>query len=217
MKIYCLILFSFLGINSMAQDSAAISHTGTIPYRKNSVTGTISAGFIDWHRQDFNLPAGFEKNNVSGYALFYGKLEYGVGENISIAAAAGYDAFVYNYSQLYSGYGGPVKRYKADHFRIFSGGLIGYYHLGKKIRVKNLDPFIGVGFYLNNIRHSELAQSDSTTKVSLQHNGTPYIKVGARYYITPKFSLFADVGYDQQSIFSVGMSIRSFSRKETKQ
>ena len=216
MKIHCLILLSLLSFAARAQDTTAhLPAEKVVPYQRHSVMATVSAGFIDFHRQDFALPVGFEKNNTSGYGLFYGKLEYAVSDKISIAAAFGYDAFIYNYSQLYTGYTGPIKRYKTDHYRVFNAGAIAYYHLGKKIHVKNLDPFVGVGFYLNNIRHSALAEGDSTV-VSLRHNGTPYIKVGARYYITNRFSLFGDLGYDQQSIFSIGASCRFLPKKESK-
>ncbi len=214
MKIYLSFLLSVLTLNAWCQQDTAARTPGIgATYKQHTTIATISAGFIDAYRSDFSLPKGFEKNNTSGYALFYGKLEYGVGNKISLAAAFSYDAFVYNYSQLYTGYNGPIKRYKADHFRAFSGGLIAYYHLGDVIHIKRLDPFVGAGVSLNNIHHSELAQGDSTVSTT-RHVTSPYLKVGARYYISRQYSLFADLGYDQQSIFSVGFSCRFLPKRQ---
>lgn len=215
MKIAFSVFFALFAFNAWSQQDTTANLRNVGPtFSRHSVIATVSAGFIDHYRKDFTLPAGFEKSNTSGYAMFYGKLEYAVSNKVSLAAAFSYDAFVYNYSQLYPGYSGPVKRYKGDKFRLFSGGLIAYYHLGDVIHIKHLDPFIGAGVSLNNIRHSALAQGDSTV-IALQHTTTPYLKAGARYYISNQYSLFADVGYDHQSIFSVGFSCR-FLPKEKK-
>lgn len=182
-------------------------------YVRHSTIATLSMGFLDFHRSYYRFPKNFEKGNTSGYGLIYGKLEYGVSDRISMAATFGYDAFYYNFSQLYPGYyGSPAKHYKTDHLRILSCGLSAFYHLGNVIAIPHLDPFLGIGASINNIRHSALPQGDSTT-VNIEHTVTPYIKLGARYYITDKFSLFADAGYDKQSIFSIGASCRFFGRK----
>ena len=214
MKIFYCFLFVLLSVNAPAQtDSLHNMHAaGRHLYVRHSAMVTISAGFIDLYRQDFTLPKGFDKSNTSGYGLVYGRLEYGVSRKVSLAAAFSYDAFTYNYNQLYTGYNGIIKRYHADHFRLLSGGVTAFYHLGDAIHIKNLDPFIGLGGSLNNIRNSELAQGDSTV-TSRKHTTEPYLKIGARYYLTPKCSLFADLGYDRLSIFSIGFSCRFFPKK----
>lgn len=216
MKLYLALLFTFFGAAAQAQQDTT-SHTvpGPAAYKHHTTIATVSMGFIDPNRKKFDLPAGFEKSNTSGYAQFYGKLEYAVSNKVSIAGTVGYDAFVYNYSQLYTGYAGVVKRYKADQFRIVSIGATAFYHLGSIIHVKNLDPFVGAGLSLNNTRHSMLAQGDSTV-VTVEHGVTPYLKAGARYYISRHFSVFGDVGYDNMSIFSLGFSCRFFPKKEAK-
>jgi len=210
MKNFLTILLPFLSIAAWSQQDSALGSVGRShnpAYQQHTTIATLSLGFVDPYRKDFPMPKGFEYNNTSGYAMVYGKVEYGAGKNVSIGDNALNDAFVYNYSQIYSGYAGNIKRYKADRFRIFAIGAFASWHLGNKIRVKNLDPFVSVGLNLNNIRHSALPQGDSTV-VSLSHSVTPSIKVGARYYISRRFSLLADLGYDKQSIFSLGCSCR---------
>ncbi len=206
-------LFCFCASWSKGDDTTVVSHRQHRPFIQHCTLATMSLGFIDYHRSFYKLPANFEKGNTSGYGSVYGRLEYGVSDKISIAATFSYDAFYYNFSQVYAGYYGiNSKHFKIDHLRILSCGVSAFYHLNHLITVAHLDPFIGVGASINNIRHSALPQGDSTT-VNIEHTVTPYIKLGARYYITDKFSLFADAGYDKQSIFSIGASCRFFGRR----
>ena len=174
---------------------------------------TLSLGVIDPYRATYSLPAGFQKNNASGFAPMYAKLEYGFWKHLSVAATFGYDAVNYNFSQLYAGFNDTIKRYRTDNLRIFSGGLTAFYHLGPYINVRGLDPFIGIGVSLVNIRYNALPQGDSQV-VGTQHIATPYLKAGARYYISRTCSLYGDIGYDKQSIFSLGISCRFNGRKD---
>ena len=168
--------------------------------------GTVSVGVIDGYRRNFDIPDNFEKQSTSGFLPIYVKAEYAVTNSVSIAATFAYDNFNYNLYQVYSGFNGPIKRPVVNHFRLFSGGATVYYHLGNAIRINRLDPFIGVGFTINNIRHSAFPQGDSTV-VKKEHTASLYAKAGARYYVTDMFSLFGDIGYDKLSLFSVGASI----------
>jgi hypothetical protein len=177
---------------------------------KHAVTATVAVGFVDYYRQHYDMPTGFEKNNTSGFVPIYGRLEYGLSEHWGLAATFGYDGFVYNYNQLYEGYNGIIRRYKTDNFRLYSGGLAAYYHF-KKIGSR-LHPFMGGGLALNNIRHSALPQGDSTV-VSVTHTICPVLKAGARYFISDQFSVYADAGYDKQTIFSVGFSCMFYRKK----
>lgn len=181
-------------------------------YERYSVIPTVSIGFIDGYRNNYTLPSGFLKNNTSGFAPILVKLEYAVWRDVSLAATFSYDAIFYNFSQQYEGNNGPFVRYRTDNFRSLSGGISAFYHLRKFIPVHRLDPFVGVGLSLNNNRHSAYPQGDSTA-IKLSHTLTPYFKVGARYYISDRFSLFGDLGYDKPCIFSLGFSCRFFSGK----
>jgi hypothetical protein len=183
-------------------------------YQRHSTQVSLSLGFFDGYRNDLAFPAGFEKNNTSGYTNISVKVDYGISKNFSLAASFGYDAFVYNFNQLYTGHNGTIKRYKTNTFRMFNIGVIGYYHLGMLIKVNRLDPFVGIGLSLNNIRYSAYPQGDSTI-VKLDHTVTPYIKAGARYYMSDRFSIFGDVGYEKQAILSIGFSCRFLPKKDT--
>jgi hypothetical protein len=210
MKIYLAAFLVLLCFSSRAQQD-----TGSVPqptYKRHTILATVSLGFVDPYRQ-YTVPAGFEKNNSSGYALVYGKLEYGFTSHISLAATFVYDALYLNNSQLYTGFSGPIKRPQRDALRIVGGGVTAFYHLSSVIHVKHLDPFVGVGISLNNIRHSNYPQGDSTL-IKLDHVVTPYLKAGARYYLSSRCSLFGDVGYDNQSIFSLGFSCRFLPRTQ---
>ncbi len=209
----CLLAFtSFLAIGR-GDSTATHSFTGRNAYERYSTIATVSVGFIDGYRNNYSLPAGFYKGNTSGAAPFYGRLEYGAYEHISIGLLLGYDAFLYNFKQEYTGNNGPFIRYRTNNVRIFSGGVAAFYHLGRFIHIARLDPFIGLGLSLNNIRYSAYPQGDSTM-IKTDHTVTPYLKVGARYYISDKFSLYGDAGYDKQSVFSLGVSCRFFGRKK---
>lgn len=178
--------------------------TSFIPH---SVIATLSIGFIDGHRRDFKVPVGFERNNTSGFAPVSGKLEYGISNSMSLGLMLGYDLYYGNYYQLYTANGRDYKRYKTDKTDIYSAGLAAYYHFGKIIPIKRLDVFVGVGFMLNTERHSARPQGDSTVQVT-ERNVSPMLKAGVRYYIANRSSLFADIGYDKSSLFSLGYSCR---------
>ncbi len=209
---FLLVLFAYS--LQAAPDTTAKSNTPLHPtYVSHGLTATAAIGFFDANRYNYTIPSGFIKNNTSGFAPILAKLEYGLNNNVSLAATFCYDAFNYNFSQRYIGNNGPFIRYRTDAFRLASGGLTAYYHLGKYIRVKHLDPFIGVGVSLNNTRHSALAEGDSTT-IRFDHMLTPYLKVGARYYISDKFSIFGDLGYDKPCLVSIGFSSRFFIKKK---
>lgn len=215
MKRYFTVFFTLLSVTTWGQkdttaDKRLFSHS---VYELHSTQTTISLGFFDAYRHSFTLPAGFEKGNASGYANIAAKLDYGLSKQISLAANFGYDAFTYNFNQLYQGNNGIIRRYKTNKFRVLNLGLIAYYHLDKWISIKHLDPFVGVGLSLNNLSYSVYPQGDSTL-VKFEHTVTPYLKIGAHYYISDQFSLFGDVGYEKQSIFSLGFSCRFFSKEK---
>jgi OmpA-OmpF porin, OOP family len=182
------------------------------PYERNTVTATASLGFSDYYRNNFSVPSGFSKGTTTGFLPFFAKLEYGLTRHVSLAGTFGYDAFTNNFSQIYDGGGEPISRYMSNNTRIFSGGLTAYYHLLDVIHVKRLDPFVGLGVSLNNIRYSNYSQGDSTA-VRLDHTVSPYIKAGARYYISSAFSLFADAGYDHHVAASLGVSCRFLKKR----
>ena len=212
--VFCAALCS---LTSWAQKDTTKNTAGEAAYHAtyelHSTMATACIGVFDAYRYNYSLPAGFIKDNTSGFAPILLKLEYGFGRHISLAATFNYDAFNYNFSQQYQGYNGTFFRYRTDAFRAISGGIAALYHLQKVIHVSRLDPFVGLGLSLNNIRHSAYPSGD-TLAIKLSHTATPYIKVGARYYISNAFSVFADLGYDKPAIFSIGFCARFFPGKK---
>ncbi len=217
-----LVLFTFFSFTVLAQQDTAIHLQDTSKtivkkhpaFEKKSTIASVSLGFVDYYKQNYTLPAGYVKGNTTGFTPLYLRLEYAAGKHISIGATFGYDAFVYNFAQQYTGNSGAFTRYKADDFKAFSAGVMGYYHFGSLFHLRGLDPFIGIGGSVNNIRHSGLPQGD-TAVIQVTHPVTGSAKIGARYYLSQQFSLYGDVGYDQQSVFSIGASCRFFKKHKT--
>lgn len=216
MKHRLLLLLIAASLAGKAQtDSTSVAAPRYATYERHSALATVSVGFADDYRHNYSLPAGFEKGTTTGFTPFYAKLEYGLYQHISIAVLFSYDAFVYNYKQDYTGNNGPFARYRTDKARIFGGGLAAFYHLQSIIHIRHLDPFVGIGVSLNNIHHGTYPSGDTTARKT-EHIVAPYLKVGARYYVSSKVSLFADAGYDKQSMVSLGISCRFISDRTKK-
>jgi len=210
MKIYLVTVISLLSFVASAQkDSINLRILKHEVFNAKAVAATISFGIIDQNRQTYTLPPGFEKSNTTGFAPVYFKLEKGITKHISLAASFGYDGFIYNFSQVYQGYNEVIKRYKTNQVQIFGYGLTAFYHLNEFIKVKRLDPFAGIGLAVNNSRNSAYPQGDSAL-IRKSNFISPYLRAGARYYISDGFALFGEVGYDQQSILSFGFTARFF-------
>jgi hypothetical protein len=171
----------------------------------HSVIATLSIGFINDLRQNFSVPAGFEKANTTGFAPIYARVEYAGKSHMGYALTVGYDAFYGNYYKIYTGNGREYKRYKMDKVNVYSAGLSLNYHFDKLIHIKKLDVFATAGFLLNNIQHSAFAQGDSTVAFT-DRKVAPVLKAGVRYYLSPKASVYADLGYDRHSLFALGFS-----------
>ena len=214
MRTYLTVLIALLSTTSWGQDTTSHKRKPVhATYVRHSLIPSVSLGFVDAYRNNYSLPAGFHKGNTSGFVPVYLKLEYGVGKHVGLAATLSYDAFNYNFGQQFDGNNGIFIRNKTNSFRMFSTGLTAFYHVGDIIRVNRLDPFVGLGFTINNIRYSAYPQGDSTA-VRADHNTTAYLKAGARYYISDKFSLYGDLGYDTHTIFSLGFSCRFLPGKK---
>jgi hypothetical protein len=212
---YTAILFLLLSTVARAQDSIQIQPSPAFgdAHIRGSYTATMAIGFINGYRSGYAVPVGFEKGNVTGFAPVFAKLEYAASNHLSLAATASYGSLYFNTLQLYTGYNGPIKRFRTNKFRVFSGGLTAYYHLGHMLNVKRLDPFVGLGINLNNIKESAFPDGD-TTYIKTSHSATPYLKLGARYFVSDKVSIFADAGYDKLSMITLGFSCRFLPAKE---
>jgi hypothetical protein len=179
----------------------------TSAFKKHSWVLSASVGFADWYRDNYTLPGGYEKGTTSGFSPLYMRLEYAVSKHFGVGGTFIYDAFDYNYSKNYTGNNGPFTRFETNAVRIAAGGLTLNYHFGSVIPVKNLDVYIAAGVNLNNIRYSAKPQGD-TTAIVFSHPLTGTFKAGARYYFGRSVNVFAEGGYDQQTIVDVGFGVR---------
>lgn len=216
---YGLFLALFTGTAAHAQAphpalDTMLKRTGPV-FEKNQVTLAVAAGFADPYRSGYTVPARFRKNDVSGFAPVYARLEYAISKKTGIGATFSYDAFYAAYYQVFDAHGLPAvyKRNHTDKVTIFTAGLAFHYHLGSILKVKRLDPFVTAGFGLNKITNLAKPQGDSIVTVT-EHTVSPSVRIGARYYLTSVASLYADAGYDQQSYFSIGVSCRFPTRKQ---
>ena len=207
MRLIPVAVLALLSTNSIGQVNYEINNIPVkhVAYEPNVVTATLAAGFIDDYRKNYTLPPPFVKNNTTGFAALTALLEYSISRHISVAGSFGYDAFTYNFQQAY----GQSVRYRTNNTRIMSGGIIGYYHFRHLLPANYFDPFIGLGVSINNIRYSAYPQGDSLV-TRTDHSVTPYVKAGTRYYVSDKFSLFGDIGYNRHSVFSLGFSLRLY-------
>ena len=199
---------------SAAQTDSTATHGKFHPYEKKSFLFTLGVGFADQYRTELRLPADFKNDQVTGFAPIFARLEYGLTKHISIACTAMYDNFYDNYDQLFYGNGETFNRFYTDDVRIFGGTVAGYYHLDKYIQVRNMDIFAGGGLSLNNIRHSSAPQTDSMSTIVFSHSLNLYLKVGMRYFLSAKTAVYADLGYEKQSILNIGLSYRFYKRSK---
>lgn len=211
MRKYLLLLSLLWSTHLFAQDQV-IEETSSVAasqpaFKRNSYVATVAFGFMNSYRSGYSVPAGFEKGTPTGFAPVYARLEYGVSKSVSIAVSTAFNTTYYNSLQIYPSHSGDIKRSVRNKFRIVSGVIIAYKHLGHLLHNDKLDPFIGVGMSLNNIYYSALPQGDSTVE-RRSHTATPCIKAGVRYFLSDRISAYADAGYDKLSYLSIGFSCR---------
>lgn len=214
MRTYLIITALLAAVAANGQDTAV----ATIKKRpqnfgRNSYTATVVMGIANGYKTDYNVPNGFAKGNVTGFAPVYARVEYGVSNRVSIAIGASFNTIHYNTTKIYQGYNGAIYRNATNKHRLFSGGIMAFYHFRSMLGSKKLDPFVGVGLSINNINQSAYPQGDSTTTEQRSHNAMPFLKAGLRYYVSNIFSLYADAGYDKLSVASVGVSCRFAGKK----
>ncbi|MES2701803.1 MAG: OmpA family protein [Bacteroidota bacterium] len=209
MKVYISAFMTLVPLCAISKQDSAVLRLPPAPYGQGAVTGTLSLGVFNQYRNRFSYPANFKRQNVTGFLPWYAMAEYAAGQYISVAATAGLDNYTVNYNQLYDNpnSGQTIGRYKNNNVRVLSGGVAVFCHFHELLHTRRLDPFAGIGISLNNIRESGYPGGDSVA-ARTTHTVTPYLKVGARYYLTETFSFFGDAGYSKSSVVSLGISCR---------
>lgn len=102
-----------------------------------------------------------------------------------------------------SGFGSAYENVNHTHsdFISFSVALLGYYHFNKLISIEKMDVYGGAGLGLRNVQYSESGYNNIST-VTIQY------KVGIRYYVKPKFSFYAEGGFDGMTGFNLGITLK---------
>lgn len=129
----------------------------------------------------------------------YIKYEHGVLDELGIGGYVAAAASRYKY--------GPDRRY-TDRTFAFSIGLMGYYHFNKLIPVRMLDVYGGAGFGIRQLSYTYDDDYNGNRDDRTSFTAMPLFKVGARWYFTKMFGVYAEGGYDKMSDVNLGITLR---------
>lgn len=200
-------LFSFLLVligtilHAQSQDTSFYSQ----PYKKrNSGSFGRSHSLLSFA---YGFPNQLIAENNSGvyqshssFGPVIARLEFPVSDAIGIASQASY------YRGKFTDFIGGV-----DKASILDLGAIGMYHFNKLIPLSKLDLYAGLGLKLSvansqwnvgRLRASNLVSSGTSI------NAGWLAVAGVRYYLTPKFALFAEGGFPGGCYFDIGITFR---------
>lgn len=174
------------------------------PYRsRNSGAFSRHAGLLTFSYGVPNLSgtgSDYWDDDRIGFGPAYVKYEHGLLDEIGIG---GYAAFA---GTRYS-YGNSGNRYH-DKVFAFSMGALAYYHFNKLIPVRNLDVYAGVGLGGRQLTYTYDDDYKGNRDDHSKFTVFPVGKVGARYYFTHLFGVYAEAGYDKMSDVNAGITLR---------
>ncbi len=98
------------------------------------------------------------------------------------------------------------RKYNGGKTNVFaiSFAVNGYYHFNKLIPVEKLDVYAGVGLGLVSISTNDDNLNIDNSNVDFNLNGL----VGARYYFSNSFGVYAEISYDGMSYSNIGVTLR---------
>src|SRR5690606_28213338 len=133
-------------------------------------------------------------NNFGGFGPVYAKYEHGIMDEIGLGGyiAAGFGNYFHG------------ANHKINVFGI-SAAFLGYYHFNKLIPVSKLDVYAGVGVGFRSLAYQ--AKSGNWEPEN-RFSALPVFKVGARWYFTQSFGVYAESGYDNMSSVNLGITLR---------
>jgi opacity protein-like surface antigen len=187
-----LLLSAFLVIiaaSSFAQDAA---------FSQGSSTFSVGYGFGNIWRTLFKL-SGAKVSATGPVALVY---EYGAAEKISVGVSLGYSKITGKYTDPSD----PTFTSQESLTNI-SALARANYHFGSS---EKFDPYLGIGLGYYHFKY-EYKDSDGDT------NGGAFAipgafgfsgQLGAKYYFSPQFGLYAEVGYVGGSIAQIGLTAK---------
>lgn len=186
-----MVLFLFCAKDSIAQSSGFYSE----PYKSRN------SGSFDQSKSILSLGYGFPNLSGTGYSWFgkrmnigpaYLKFEKGIRDEVGVGGYVVFAASRYKYSK------GAVSRATA-----LGAAVLGYYHFNKFIPIERLDVYggLGIGFRTQHYNNTFSDYTNTDTDVF------PVVKVGARWYFSDIFSVYAESGYDHMSSINLGVSL----------
>lgn len=183
-----------VGINlpTMAQSGKAFYKT---PYKSRN------NGSFDRSTNLFSLGLGlpsrytYTYGNGNGNIAFptlYVKYEHGLLDELGLGGYVAATGSRYKYGKY------------VDRSTYINLAVLAYYHFNKLIPVRNLDVYAGAGV---GVRH-RIYHDGSAERTSGKSDPIFTGKAGARYYFTPKFGVYGEVGYDGMSDVNLGITFR---------
>jgi len=165
-------------------------------FSKNTGLLSFGLGFPNRSGTGYDYWGGNERR--FGIGPGYIKYEHGIIDEVGIGGYIAGAASRYKY--------GPDRRY-TDHVFSVSLGVMGFYHFNKLIPVRQLDVYAGAGL---GIRQRTFTYDDDfiNEDSDSDFDAMPLIKVGARYYFTRVFGVYAEGGYDNMSDVNLGITLR---------
>lgn len=160
-----------------------------------------NSGSFDQNKSILSLGYGLPNLSGTGYFWYgnrigigplYLKYEKAVRDEVGVGGYVAFATSRYKYSS------GEVSRSTA-----IGATALGYYHFNKLIPIERLDVYagLGLGFRLQNYSNTVIDDSDADVDVF------PVFKVGARWYFSDGFSIYAESGYDRMSSVNLGISL----------
>jgi hypothetical protein len=186
----------FIGLGSAHAQSSSFYKTSY----KNRNSGSFSKGS---NVLSFGMGApNIAMNSFSsagtkkiGFGPAYAKYEYGIMDEVGIGVRLGLASGHYKWNNT-----------KANNFALL-GNVMGYYHFNKLIPVKQLDVYAGVGIGFRHMSYERILPNGNVIEDS-EVNPIGVGLVGAKWYFTRTFGVYAEVGYDGLTSANVGISLR---------
>lgn len=141
------------------------------------------------------------KNRITSWGSYswglppmYGKYEYGIMDEVSIGGRIGIGTGRYKYMNI-----------RANNFST-SMSVLGYYHFNKLIPVSKLDVYAGAGLGMTYSTYERIDGNYVYRDNDLYPNLV--FLVGARWYFTETFGVYAESGFDGLSLMNIGIALK---------
>jgi outer membrane protein W len=173
-------------------------------FSKGSSYVNLGYGFGSIWKNLFKLTAGFSGGayKVTSTGPFSLAYEYGVSDKISVGVIAGYSQVKGTYTDASF----PSDNY-VDKLTNFSVIARGNYHFGHS---EKFDPYIGIGLGYYNFKFESIDAGGVSTGNAFAIPGAFGFngQLGAKYFFSTNFGIFAEVGYVAGGIGQVGVALK---------